>query len=114
MRWRYGYAASFKRLVAQTRARDHDLVRCCLRELDVTMTPEQCRMARGALGWSQIDLAAKANVARKTVADFELKKINPYARTLRDFVETFEAAGVIFLPADSAAGPGVRLKLGCV
>lgn len=35
------------------------------------ITPEQCRAARGLLGWSQSTLAAKANVSKSTVAKFE-------------------------------------------
>ena len=34
-------------------------------------TPEQCRAARGLLGWSQSQLADRANVSRTTIANFE-------------------------------------------
>jgi DNA-binding XRE family transcriptional regulator len=36
------------------------------------VTPEQCRGARGLLGWSQSQLAEQANVSRTTIANFEL------------------------------------------
>ena len=65
------------------------------------------------LGWSQTDLENRANVARKTLADFEAGKRQPYARTLADIRQTLEAAGVEFIPAGSyqgSGGPGVRLK----
>lgn len=35
------------------------------------VTPEQCRAARGLLGWSQSTLAERANVSKSTVAKFE-------------------------------------------
>jgi len=73
--------------------------------------PAQCRAARGLLGWSQQDLSCKAEVARKTIADFELGLVNPYPRTLRDVVAAFDAGGIEFTSAvDGVHGPGVRLK----
>jgi transcriptional regulator with XRE-family HTH domain len=77
----------------------------------LAILPEQCRAARALLDWSQQDLARRAKVARKTVADFELKQVTPYARTLRDVIEAFESAGISFLAAEeNISGPGVRLK----
>lgn len=38
------------------------------------MTPEQCRAARGLLGWSQSQLAERANLSKSTVAKFEAGK----------------------------------------
>jgi hypothetical protein len=55
--------------------------------------------------------AGEPKVARKTIADFELGQVKPYARTLRDVVAVLEEAGVSFLPPeDHVAGAGVRLK----
>jgi predicted transcriptional regulator len=77
----------------------------------LAILPEQCRAARALLDWSQQDLARRAKVARKTVADFELRQVTPYARTLRDVVEAFESAGISFVAAEeNISGPGVRLK----
>lgn len=77
----------------------------------MSISPEQCRAARGLVGWSQYDLATRAQVARKTIADFELGQVTPYARTLRDVVAAFAAAGVEFLPAEeNGRGQGVRLS----
>jgi transcriptional regulator with XRE-family HTH domain len=61
-----------------------------------SITPELCRGARAILGWSQQELAARAEIARTTIADYELGQIAPQARTLRDLV----AAGLPyeFLP----------------
>ncbi len=76
----------------------------------MSILPEQCRAARALLNWSQKELASRAQVARKTVADFEQGAVTPYPRTLRDIVEALEAAGIVFLPLkENAAGPGVRL-----
>jgi len=75
------------------------------------ISPELCRAARGLLGWSQQELATRAQVARKTIADFELSQVNPHPRTLRDVIAALEAAGVEFLPAEAnISRGGVRIK----
>ncbi len=75
------------------------------------ISPELCRAARGLLGWSQQTLATRAQVARKTIADFELSQVNPHPRTLRDVVAALEAAGVEFIPAEeNISRGGVRIK----
>jgi transcriptional regulator with XRE-family HTH domain len=71
------------------------------------ITAGQLRAARGLLGWSQTDLAAKANVGRATIADFESGKRAPYARTLDVLRFALEAAGVEFT---NGSEPGVKLK----
>jgi len=77
----------------------------------MTMSPELCRAARALLNWSQQELASRAQVARKTIADFELGAVNPHPRTLRDVVAALEAAGVEFLPAEAnISNGGVRIK----
>jgi transcriptional regulator with XRE-family HTH domain len=77
-----------------------------------SISPAQCRAARGLLDWSQQDLASRAKVARRTVNDFEKGLIKPYPRTLRDILEAFDSAGVIFLcTGGDHEGPGVRLKI---
>jgi len=77
----------------------------------MTISPELCRAARGLLGWSQQELATRAQVARKTVADFELSQVTPQPRTLRDVVAALEAAGVEFLPAEeNISRGGLRIR----
>jgi ribosome-binding protein aMBF1 (putative translation factor) len=72
------------------------------------MSPEQCRAARGWLGWSQAGLAAKANVSLSTVRDFEKGRHAPIAATLAAMQRVLEAAGVEFI--DEAEKPvGIRL-----
>jgi transcriptional regulator with XRE-family HTH domain len=75
------------------------------------ITPELCRGARAILGWSQQELAARAEVARTTIAEYELGQIAPQARTLRDLIGALEAEGIEFLPpAENVSRGGLRLK----
>ncbi|MER9712850.1 helix-turn-helix domain-containing protein [Mesorhizobium sp. M0174] len=75
----------------------------------MSLTPAQCRAARGLVDWSQAQLADAAKVATKTLADFERGKRTPYDRTLEDVRAALEAAGVIFVD-ENGEGPGVRLR----
>jgi transcriptional regulator with XRE-family HTH domain len=70
-------------------------------------TPGQCRAARALIGWSQDQLASASNVAKATIANFELGKRTPYDRTLDDLVGALEAAGVEFTNGEQ---PGVRMS----
>ena len=63
------------------------------------------------MDWSRRDLAEAADVAERTVVDFERGARRPYNRTLRDIRRAIENAGVIFIDAEEGVGgPGVRLK----
>jgi transcriptional regulator with XRE-family HTH domain len=77
--------------------------------LDVSMSAAQLRAARGLVGWSQQDLADKAEVGRATIADFESGKRVPYATTLLRLQEALMAGGVEFIP-ENGGGAGVRLR----
>ena len=66
-------------------------------DLHVTITPEQCRMARAGLHISQADLARRANVAPATIAEFEKGRRTPYDRTVRDIQRVLEEAGATFV-----------------
>jgi transcriptional regulator with XRE-family HTH domain len=78
------------------------------------ISPELCRGARALLGWSQQDLASRSQVARTTIADFELGQIAPQARTLRDLIAALEGGGIEFLPAtENVSRGGVMLKWDC-
>jgi transcriptional regulator with XRE-family HTH domain len=77
----------------------------------MSISPDLCRAARGLLGWSQQELATRAQVSRKTIADFELSQVQPHPRTLRDVVAALEAAGVELLSAEeNVSRGGVRKK----
>lgn len=74
------------------------------------LTPQQCRAARGLLGWTQEELAERAGVSRSTVRGFENGQHELHrgsAAVIRDALAT---AGVILIDADREAGPGVRLR----
>lgn len=68
------------------------------------ISPEQCRTARAMLNWSQDDLAARADVSKKTIADFERGSRLPYRLTLDDICSAFAAEGVCF----AKNGVGIR------
>ena len=74
------------------------------------ISPEQCRAARYLSKLSQLELAEAAGVGRSTVADFERGARVPSPANLEALRETLEGAGVVFIEADSDAGPGVRLR----
>jgi transcriptional regulator with XRE-family HTH domain len=62
-----------------------------------TAAPAQCRAARALLGWTQAKLAARAAVARKTIAEFEIGARQLRFRTRRDITTALEAGGLVFL-----------------
>jgi len=74
------------------------------------LTPAQCRAGRGLIDMQQTALADKAGVSPKLIIDFERGKRNPRMESLLRLREALEEAGVEFIPADEAGGPGVRLK----
>ena len=76
---------------------------------DLTLSPEQCRGARGILGLSQDQLCELSGVSIVTISDFEGGKTKTYASTLDKLRSALEGAGVEFIDA-SNGGPGVRLK----
>jgi transcriptional regulator with XRE-family HTH domain len=78
----------------------------------VFISPGQCRAARALLCWSQRQLEERSGISKKAIADFERGASDPYARTLKGLVETFEEAGILFLPEGEGAQAGVALKLG--
>ena len=73
------------------------------------ITRVQIRMARAALGWGVRDLANRAGVSPNTVSRFE-NGAGARVDTLGLIQYALERAGIMFVPADEAGGPGVRLK----
>ena len=73
------------------------------------ITRLQVRMARTALGWGVRDLARKAGVSPTTVTRFE-NGAHTRVDTLGQIQDVLERAGIIFVSADEAGGPGVRLR----
>lgn len=78
----------------------------------ISMSPEQSRMARAALGWSLTRLAAEANIGRATVARFELGEPVQSA-SIDAMVRAFTTAGMEMIEAGrplKAGGSGVRFQ----
>ena len=59
--------------------------------------------------WPRLRLAEAANIAERTLIDFERGARQPYDRTLADIRRALEDAGVIFIDEDDE-GSGVRLR----
>ena len=71
------------------------------------ITADQCRAARGLLGWTAEDLAEAARVSLPGIGSFERGLFPPPPERLAAIIGAFEAAGVEF--TDDAPG-GARLK----
>jgi transcriptional regulator with XRE-family HTH domain len=70
-------------------------------------TPEQCRAARGLLGWSQQQLADHARVGLVTVHQLEAGISQPRRATVEVIQRAFEDAGIEFTNGEQ---PGVRFS----
>jgi predicted transcriptional regulator len=70
---------------------------------------EQLRASRAWLSISQAELARRAKVAKRTLADFERGATVPYDRTLRDIQATLEELGIELL-FDGSRGVGIRIR----
>lgn len=69
------------------------------------LSSAQCRAARGLLGWSQEELAAKSGLDTRFVCDMEAETGDPGAGQVEALRSTLMAAGVEFTDGDA---PGVR------
>src|SRR6266404_303403 len=58
------------------------------------MNPEQCRAARGWLGWTQQELARRAGVGLSTVRDFENGDRTPIPNNRAAITRAIEEAGI--------------------
>lgn len=74
------------------------------------MSPEQCRAARGWLGWSQQELADRARVGLSTVRDFEAGRRQPITNNIDAIRRALETAGVelVFRKDGSPSGIAER------
>ena len=75
------------------------------------LTGAQIRMARGYLKWSVKQLATRAGVGISTVQRMESFDGVPacIASNIEAVQVALEAEGVLFIDADTSAGPGMRL-----
>jgi transcriptional regulator with XRE-family HTH domain len=71
----------------------------------------QIRAARALLDLSQAELSDLSSISATTIKRLEAApQLSGTAETLWKIQRALEAAGVEFIPADEAKGPGVRLK----
>jgi transcriptional regulator with XRE-family HTH domain len=66
------------------------------RLLEGFITAEQCRAARGAIGWSQVDLAEAARLSRPTIQEFERGARATHENNLVALRAALESKGVRF------------------
>lgn len=60
------------------------------------ITPQQCRTARAAIGWSQTELAEATGVSRPTVQEFERGTRRPHQSHITALRVALESRGVRF------------------
>ncbi len=70
---------------------------------------EQCRAARGLLGWTAKQLAETAKIGVMTVSRFEAGQGETHQATRSVIQVALERAGVEFIE-ENGGGVGVRLK----
>ena len=73
----------------------------------MTITPAQCRAARGLIELDQAHLAQRAHVSRNVIVDFEKGRRTPTVNNLAAIRAALEAVGVEFTNGDQ---PGVRMR----
>jgi transcriptional regulator with XRE-family HTH domain len=73
------------------------------------LTPRLSKAARSLLGWQQSDLMKASGVSISTIGAFEAKSEDATMTTMnnRALVQTFEAAGLRFIP-ENGGGVGLR------
>ena len=72
--------------------------------------PAQIRAGRAMLDWSQEQLATAAQIGVSTVRDFESQRRLTAAEGLPAMKRALEHEGLVFLPGNDDAGPGIRLS----
>jgi predicted transcriptional regulator len=71
------------------------------------MTPEQSRAARAWLGWSQVELAKRANVSLRTIQSFEKGETTPFPNNINAIRRVLEEAGLRFIFDTAGMGAGI-------
>jgi DNA-binding XRE family transcriptional regulator len=74
------------------------------------ISKEQCRAGRALLNWSRKELALIADIAERTLVDFERGARNPHTQTLTAIRVAMEENGILFIE-ENGGGVGVRFKL---
>jgi transcriptional regulator with XRE-family HTH domain len=63
------------------------------------MKGSDIKAARERLGWTQVELARRARINRRTVANIESGRHAPHPNTLKSIKRAFETAERHFIPA---------------
>jgi len=82
---------------------------CFLQHL-VKIDSAQIRAARGYLGWSQVELAAKTGLNRTTITALERGAMEISPRSARLIAEAFASAGIRIVD-EPIAGGGARVVM---
>jgi|SRR4051794_27904297 transcriptional regulator with XRE-family HTH domain len=79
---------------------------------DKPVSVRQVKAARALLTWSQADLAEFSGVSEPTIARLESIDglLGGRSDTVEKITNAIVAAGVEFLPDDTAGGEGVRIR----
>ncbi len=75
------------------------------------LSPEQCRAARGWLGWSQDELSKRARIGQSTLKDFEGGRRAPMRNNLEALRSVLEAAGVGLLFDENGRPHGITVTI---
>jgi transcriptional regulator with XRE-family HTH domain len=71
---------------------------------------ELLRAARVALDIGQRELAALSGIGQRTILRIEQNDPTVSLETRRRLQDAFEKQGVVFIPDDGVAGPGLRIR----
>ena len=75
----------------------------------IMISARQIRSARALLGWSQETLAERAIISVSALRRLELGETDPRVSTVTAVQAALEQAGIVFTPATTNQGEGVRL-----
>ena len=67
------------------------------------VTIEQCRGARGILGWTQQDLADASGLSKTAINNFEKQHSDIKAESLRAIRLAFESANIEFIGSEGVS-----------
>lgn len=77
----------------------------------MTLTPAQCRAARGFLNWTLADLAEASGISRASLNAFERGNSNMKADTMAAIQNAFDQAGMEFLDEYGVQQRGEKLEV---
>ena len=72
------------------------------------ITPRQSKAARALLGWTQAELAEKAELTMDTVSRFEQEKSDTRGQAMISMEAAIREAGIKLLAPENGEGEGLR------